>query len=191
MNSFTKILWVLLSIIVLAGSGSAFSRPLSYDRYDDAIRHSVKIHWARCGPDWRWWKAQLYQESKLDPEARSAVGASGLAQFMPATWAEVQRQLGLSGLSPRAAGPAIDAGAFYMERLCRNWSSPRPQYDRLALAQASYNAGLGNLLKAQRECHMASLYECVAVCLPKVTGQAAQETLTYVSRIRHWREELR
>ncbi|MFC5890684.1 bifunctional lytic transglycosylase/C40 family peptidase [Kitasatospora sp. CM 4170] len=31
--------------------------------------------------------AQLYQESGFDPGARSPVGAQGMAQFMPATWA--------------------------------------------------------------------------------------------------------
>ncbi|MFJ3790075.1 NlpC/P60 family protein [Kitasatospora sp. NPDC090091] len=31
--------------------------------------------------------AQLYQESGFDPGARSGVGAQGMAQFMPATWA--------------------------------------------------------------------------------------------------------
>ncbi|MFE4517076.1 NlpC/P60 family protein [Kitasatospora sp. NPDC056783] len=31
--------------------------------------------------------AQLYQESGFDPRARSGVGAEGMAQFMPGTWA--------------------------------------------------------------------------------------------------------
>lgn len=31
--------------------------------------------------------AQLYQESGFDPKARSGVGAQGMAQFMPGTWA--------------------------------------------------------------------------------------------------------
>ncbi|WP_369183434.1 NlpC/P60 family protein [Streptomyces sp. Y1] len=31
--------------------------------------------------------AQLYQESGFDPKARSGVGAEGMAQFMPGTWA--------------------------------------------------------------------------------------------------------
>ncbi|MFJ6620863.1 NlpC/P60 family protein [Kitasatospora sp. NPDC091335] len=31
--------------------------------------------------------AQLYQESGFDPRARSGVGAQGMAQFMPGTWA--------------------------------------------------------------------------------------------------------
>lgn len=77
-----------------------------------------------------------------------------------------------------------------MESLCRQWSSPRPELDRLQLAQASYNAGLGNMLKSQKACGMASRYACVAECLPEVTGQHSAETLQYVERISRWRGEL-
>lgn len=109
---------------------------------------------------------------------------------MPATWTEMQRRLGWSGISARAAAPAIEAGAVYMEGLCRGWSSPRPQIDRLQLAQASYNAGFGNLLKAQKACGGVALYEDIKTCLPKITGHHSEETLTYVERISRWKLEL-
>lgn len=142
--------------------------------------------WSRCVRDWRLWKAQLYQESKLDPGAESSVGAKGLAQFMPETWESVTRRLGWSGVSPRHAGPAIDAGAYYMERLCRGWSSPRPALDRHFLAAASYNAGFGNLLTAQRKCDGAVGFSDIMECLPAVTGHYSSETITYVKRIQEW-----
>lgn len=150
----------------------------------------MRKHWHRCSEDWHWWKAQLYQESKLDPDAVSPVGASGLAQFMPATWTEITRQLGWSGISAHAAGPAIVAGAVYMERGCKGWSSPRPAIDRLKLAQASYNAGFGNLLKAQKACGGPALYADISACLCGITGHHCKETLTYVTRIEIWKEKL-
>lgn len=138
-------------------------------------------------PDWLTLKAQYYQESRLDPAAVSPAGARGIAQFMPATFAEAVRALGWGAVSPHDARFAIEAGAWYMARLCAGWSSPRPTLDRQQLAQASYNAGMGNLLRAQAACGGAVRWPAVAACLPSVTGRHAQETLTYVDRIARWR----
>jgi len=165
------------------------SRPLSFNEYDDAIKRSVSRYWADF-PDWLYWKAQLYQESLLDPNATSAVGAAGVAQFMPKTWIEVTKQLQRSGASARDANLAIEAGAFYMANLRRTWRAPRPALDRHWLAEASYNAGAGNLVRAQALCRGKALYHEISACLPQVTGRFAQETLTYVTRIDRWRFEL-
>lgn len=163
-------------------SSSASSFP---DRYDRQIEDAAE-RWLP-GVDWRLWKAQLYQESLLDPAAVSPVGAAGLAQFMPGTWAEVSRQLGYEAVSPHMAGPAIDAGAYYMARLRRGWNSPRPEADRHSLAAASYNAGFGNILAAQRVCGGAVEYAEIIRCLPEVTGHYSRETITYVQRIwKYW-----
>lgn len=120
------------------------------DRFDADIKRAAERYLPEY--DWRLWKAQLYQESLLDPSAVSPVGARGLAQFMPATWAEVVGQLGYEGVSPHAAGPAIVAGAYYMARQVSVWKAPRPASDRYSLAAASYNAGAGNIITAQRVC---------------------------------------
>ena len=169
-------------------SQSAWSLPLSLNRYDDTIQSSVRTYWP-IFDDWRYWKAQLYQESRFDPEARSPVGASGIAQFMPGTWGDVTRQLGWSGISANQAAPAIQAGAYYMGRLRRTWSSPRTELQRHHLALASYNAGAGNILRAQRLCS-ASNWPEISPCLAQVTGHFSAETLTYVERIQRWRRDL-
>ena len=175
--------------MVAALSGPVcWSASLLDDQYDAAIQQAVKRWWP--GVDWRLWKAQLWQESRFDPDAVSPVGARGLAQFMPATWAEVSQQMKINRLSPHLAEPAIEAGAFYMARLRQNWSSPRPEQDRHSLALASYNAGLGNLLKAQRACDGALLYANIAQCLPQITGAHAQETLYYVPAVWRWYRNL-
>ena len=142
-------------------------------------------------PDWYWWKAQLYQESLLDPHAISPAGAEGIAQFMPATWAEITQRLGYGTISRRDAKLAIELGAYYMARLSRGWSFPRPVMDRHYLAVASYNAGFGSLLAAQRLCGGALLYSEIVACLPSITGRYSMETITYVQRIKRWRRELR
>lgn len=137
------------------------------------------------GVDWRLYKAQLKKESSLDPGAISPAGAMGLAQFMPGTWTDVSRDLGFEGVSAFSVRHAIDAGAYYMATLRLKWSSPRPEVDRHNLALASYNAGFGNILAAQRLCAGALLYPDIIICLPQVTGRHAKETTNYVPAI--WR----
>lgn len=161
------------------------SQPLYDTDYDRQIQRAVDRYWPAF-PFWRSWKAQLYQESLLDPEAVSPVGARGLAQFMPGTWQEVAQELGYGDVSPHLAGPAIEAGAYYMAKLRKTWSSPRPEEARHKLAQASYNAGAGNIIKAQRLCDGALLWRRIRDCLPQVTGHHSQETITYVQRIERW-----
>jgi len=140
--------------------------------------------------DWRWFKAQLYQESLLSPDAVSPVGAKGLAQFMPATWKEIATLRGYGLASPYEPKYAIDAGAYYMAKLRRGWSSPRPEQDRMDLARASYNAGFGNLLKAQKLCEGESSYDGIIRCLPDITGHHSKETITYNKRIHRWYKEM-
>jgi membrane-bound lytic murein transglycosylase MltF len=159
------------------------------DRYDDAIRSAVKRDWVDF-PDWLWWKAQLYQESRFDPNAKSQVGAYGLAQFMPKTWDDITHQLGWSGVSANQADAAIEAGAFYMAQLRRSWRADRPVLEKHYLGLASYNAGAGNMLKAQMLCNGARLFAQIAPCLHDVTGSDAAQTIDYVAKIQQWRRQL-
>jgi hypothetical protein len=72
--------------------------------------------------------AQIYAESNFNPFAVSAVGAQGIAQFMPGTAAA----LGLEDAFD--AEQAIDAQAHLMRDLLRRFAS-------VPLALAAYNAG--------------------------------------------------
>jgi membrane-bound lytic murein transglycosylase F len=137
------------------------------------------------GIDWRLLKAQCYQESLLDPLAVSHAGAVGLCQFMPGTWSDARRALGWA-TAAAATDPdlSITAAAWYMSKLRGVWTAKRPDMDRHMLAMACYNAGCGNVLKAQRLCDNARLYkDIVPPCLPQVTGRHSTETITYVERI--------
>ncbi|MBR0644007.1 transglycosylase SLT domain-containing protein [Roseomonas hellenica] len=178
---------ICLLIAMLAGCSAAHAGSLFSSRFDPQIRAASALYLP--SRPWQEWKAQLYQESRFEPAAVSPVGARGLAQFMPGTWAEVARQLRL----PPGASPhqdiAIQAGAYYMARLRASWTAQRPDDDRQRLAQASYNAGLGNILRAQQRCGGVTWGE-ISPCLASVTGHHAAETIGYVTAIARWRAML-
>lgn len=174
----------MAAALLLLPLSSAWSYPSQYDELLEAYagHYLPEI-------DWRLLKAQCYQESLLVPTAVSPVGAKGLCQFMPGTWRDMQRQLGISA-GPFNEVANIRAAAYYMRQLRRGWSSPRPEHDRHNLAMASYNAGFGNLLKAQKACGGPSGYCDIIECLPSITGHHSRETITYVRRIRRWHEDM-
>lgn len=174
---------ILVAVFLLSQSLLALSFSNKYDR---DIQKSVKRYWADY-PIWKMWKAQLYQESRFKLMALSPVGAKGLAQFMPKTWIQISRELKYNKIIiPYSSYHAINAGAYYMRKQRNQWNWKRPQEDKHNLALASYNAGLGNILKAQKLCNNALLYEDIIKCLPKITGHYSNETITYVKRIKKW-----
>lgn len=176
-----KIVLLYLCIIVLGLSQSLSLSALSLDdnRYDKDIKKYVKMYWIDY-PVPEVYKAQLYQESRLKSTAVSPVGASGIAQFMPKTWVQIARELNYDKyITPYDTKFAIEAGAYYMKKLRKAWNWKRPQIDKHKLALASYNAGIGNLLKAQELCNNAILYKDIIKCLPQVTGKYSEETIMY------------
>lgn len=163
-------------------SNSAYSNPIRNTLYDVSIRKWNTVY--NPSIPWVWHKAQLIQESRLDPNARSPVGAMGLGQFMPDTWAQMQRELGFSGsVGAYSTTHNIQASAYYMSNLRNQFKRPRPEKDRHSLALAAYNAGLGNILIAQQKGGNSLLYKPMIDALPMVTGKQSKETTTYVIRI--------
>ena len=128
----------------------------------------------------------------MNPDARSPVGAEGLAQFMPGTWGDVTKAMGWGLVPRREAKYAIEGGAWYQASLRKKWSAAanRSIDDRNDLALASYNAGYGWITKAQSLCgggpKKPLTWEEISVCLPQVTGHHSKETLTYVININKW-----
>lgn len=174
----TAILLALVFTTACDGSGSAGSSPKRFpDQYDRLIQQATSRYLGRSWTWERYW-GQLYQESLQNLDAVSHAGARGIAQFMPRTWVQIAGELGFSA-GPHSARHAIPAGAYYMRKLYAKWTAERPTEDRKRLAESSYNAGFGGVLRAQRRCGGAVLYEGIAPCLP-------DETRTYVRRIQHW-----
>jgi soluble lytic murein transglycosylase-like protein len=159
---------------------SAWSFP---DEWDADFKLATEV-FLPIGTDWRLLKAQCYQESKLHPLAVSPVGAFGLCQFMPGTAREVSRKLGVSADQFWLPAVSIRAAGYYMGKLIYSWKAERPPLDRHKLALASYNAGIGHILKAQKLCDNARLYDdIVPPCLPRVTGRHSAETIGYARNI--------
>lgn len=124
----------------------------------------------------------------MNPTAVSPVGAAGLGQFMPGTWADVVRELKWDTRarpSPFDPSLAIGAAAYYQGKARRAWGAGgRTAFERNKLGQCSYNAGFGNCLKAQRLCRDALLWADIAPCMVRVTGEKfSHETRTYIARI--------
>jgi soluble lytic murein transglycosylase-like protein len=137
-----------------------------------------------AGPRWVDRAAQVQAESGFDPGARSAVGALGAAQFMPATW----REWAHPGASPQDPAATIDAQHRYML-----WLEARVDGD-LDPALGSYNAGLGNVRKAQHLAQTLGLADRAAWLriLPRVTGPAhAGETRGYIQHNATFRARIR
>ena len=168
-------------IALLCLSSTAMAQPTQTTF--DALFERSAMRWMPA-TDWRWLKAQCYQESKYDPRAVSSAGARGICQFMPGTWAEAERALGVRNVY--SATENSWAAGWYMRRMMAIWTSKRTDYQRLQLAQASYNAGAGHIIEAQRRCDDARAWPSISRCLPDVTGRHAAETIQYVQRIRRW-----
>lgn len=150
--------------------------------YDSQIKAAAEEYLP--GTDWRLLKAQLRAESALNPNAKSHVGAQGIAQFMPDTWEQIRQEMHMpEQASAYDPDYAIPAAAYYMAKLNKKWSAPRPDADRYCLALASYNAGFGNLIKAQKHAGNPNEYHAIITALPHITGEHARETTTYVQRI--------
>ena len=94
--------------------------------------------------DWRLVVAQMYQESRFDPEAVSFAGAQGLMQVMPRTAREMGYQL------PLTVETGIVAGVRYMDWVRARFERHLPLEERLWFTLAAYNAGYGHVYDARR-----------------------------------------
>ncbi len=101
---------------------------------------------AAFGLDWLQLMAQGFQESTLNPKAKSPYGAVGIMQLLPSTaeWLGVKNYNEIDG--------NIHAGAKYMARLMKRYAKvPEISEDnRFFFALAAYNAGPGRVRKYRK-----------------------------------------
>ncbi|MCK5675976.1 MAG: transporter substrate-binding domain-containing protein [Verrucomicrobia bacterium] len=109
--------------------------------YDDLIRVPAEKH----GFHWCLVAAQMYQESRFDPKAKSWSGARGLMQLMPATAGE----LGLSDRNILDPAKNIDAGVRYLGQQRKRVPDEVDAFNRLCFGLAAYNGGYGHLIDAR------------------------------------------
>jgi soluble lytic murein transglycosylase-like protein len=158
----------------------------SSDRYDDLFRKYSKRFFG-IAYDWHVFKAQAIAESNLDPAVKSGVGARGLMQLMPSTFAEVQtRNPDLESLDDPEWNVA--AGIYYDRMLWRLWDEHPTPEDRRDFMLGSYNAGRSTLIRAQFAARARTLdhrcWNSIVQVAPDVKGWRYRETLGYVEKIR-------
>ncbi|OZC03756.1 transglycosylase SLT domain-containing protein [Rubricoccus marinus] len=111
-------------------------------QFDDVFKANA----AEIGWDWRLLASQAFQESRFKPRARSWAGAMGLLQIMPLT----AQDLGIS--DPYDIEENVDGAVRYLQWLDDTyWAEMVPDsLERQKFILASYNAGAGHVMDAQR-----------------------------------------
>lgn len=132
---------VIMALSLLAVSSVAIGQiPAAAHQYRQAIARETAFRFGAAAPV-PVIAAQIMQESKFNPAARSQVGAQGLMQFMPATatWAG---QAGVDGpVQPLNPQWSIRAGVWYDRWLWDRVKTFHTECDRWAYVLSSYNGG--------------------------------------------------
>jgi len=151
-----------------------------WKRFKDTLALFEK-YGGRYGFDPLMLAAQGYQESGLDQNAKSHVGAIGVMQIMPATGAELR--VG----DIRLIEPNIHGGAKYMDQLMEKYfpDAKFSEGNRPLFAFASYNCGPGNIARMRKEAAKRGLdpdkwFNNVEIVTSEKIGI---ETTTYVRNI--------
>ncbi len=131
-------------------------------RYSPFIKAAAKKH----GFDWRLIAAQAYQESHLNPWAKSHAGAKGLMQLLTST----ARGLDVDDLYNPVDN--INGGVRHLKKLYDYFDSATGE-DRLMIALAAYNVGHGHIQDAQKLAIKKNLdpnsWESLSKTLPLLT----------------------
>lgn len=149
--------------------------------------------------DWRLLAAMSYQESHWKPDAKSPTGVRGIMMLTLATAQDLQIE---SRLDPEQS---IMGGAKYISSLIRRIPARIPEPDRIWMALAAYNIGLGHLEDAriitQRQGASPDLWIDVKQRLPllrqkkyyrntKYGYARGDEAMQYVENIRQYYDTL-
>ena len=131
--------------------------------------------------DWMLMAAQGYQESRLNQQAKSHVGAIGIMQIMP----ETGKDLKVGDISKAEAN--IHGGIKYVRFMIDEYYEDEPMDDlnKVLFAFAAYNCGPGRVRQLRRQAAARGLD--ANVWFDNVERVAAatigRETVTYVSNI--------
>ena len=146
-----------------------------------AVGELFKKYGAEYKVDYLLMAAQGYQESTLDQNVKSPVGAVGVMQVMPPTG----KELNVGDISE--VEPNIHAGVKYMRFMMDQYFKDEPMDDlnKMLMTFASYNAGPGRVRQLRRETEKRGLdpnlwfnnVERIA------SERIGRETVTYVSNI--------
>jgi membrane-bound lytic murein transglycosylase MltF len=180
-----RTLIVMTLLLASPTAGIAQRVPRDQARYDDLFRKYSKRFFG-VGHDWRYFKAQAMAESNLDSAALSYVGARGIMQIMPSTFAEVQSRQG-EFASIDDVEWNIGAGIYYDRQLWRQWKQLAANDERRRFMFGSYNAGHGTITRARQMAESRQLnahaWASIEQVAPDVRRWRHDETLGYVRKI--------
>ncbi|MCP5267928.1 MAG: transporter substrate-binding domain-containing protein [Zoogloeaceae bacterium] len=176
--------------------GSAEQRLANYQRRIKAIKNPTagsdwqrfeqtlqffKVYGERYHFDYLMVAAQGFQESGLNQDAKSHVGAIGIMQIMPATG----KELGVGDI--RQAENNVHGGIKYMRKLLDVYfdDADFDETNRTLFAFAAYNAGPGRIARLRKEAEAKGLdpnkwFNNVELVAAERIGQ---ETVGYVRNI--------
>ena len=133
--------------------------------------------------DYLMMAAQAYQESGLNQNRKSHVGAIGVMQVLPSTAAD--RNVNISEIEKLENN--IHAGTKYMRFIVDHYYKNEPMDDlnKMLFAFASYNAGPAKVRRLRKKAAEMGLnpnvwFDNVEIAAAKVIGR---ETVQYVSNI--------
>lgn len=108
--------------------------------YDDLVKEASK----ELGWDWELVVAQMFQESRFDPNAKSWANAYGLMQLIP----ETGKRFGAQNLyDPKQNISAATKFLIYLDSL---WAKTiDDENERIKFVLASYNVGIGHVQDAR------------------------------------------
>lgn len=155
------------------------------ERFDPIFKKYAKRYFG-VGFDWRRFKAQAMAESNLDTAATSYVGARGLMQLMPSTYATIQTARPEFG---RIDDPEwnVAAGIMHDRYLWKLWPSVEADSERARMMFGSYNAGEGPIKRAHAEALARQLeaarWASIEQVAPHISRWRYRETLGYVRKI--------
>jgi len=125
--------------------------------------------------------AEGYQESSLNQQARSQVGAVGIMQVMPQTGAEMK--VG----DIHQVDPNIHAGVKYFHNMVEKLYGNEPMDDlnKVLFTFAAYNCGPGRVKQLRAEAAQKGLNPSVWIDNVEViaANRVGAETVNYVSNI--------
>jgi membrane-bound lytic murein transglycosylase MltF len=145
------------------------------------VRELFKKYGAQYNVDYLLMAAQGYQESTLDQNVKSPVGAIGVMQVMPPTG----KELNVGDITEVDAN--IHAGVKYMRFMVDRYyaNEPMDNLNKALMTFASYNAGPGRVRQLRREAEARGLDPNVWFGnVERVASERiGRETVTYVSNI--------